>query len=290
MDIVLRVISRPAQKELFIDENLKIYNKEDIVFLVKQKKINNLYLAKRKGKIYIRSKPNIKTADNISYKSISHAEFIAFCKNYAKATTDKKIKRYDDVRRKRQKKNFIIVRDDKGDFISTKTDDDIKTHLKKHKNAILKAAKKQKIDPLLLGAILIDEYCRMGWDDWLDWLGALNVKDTSVGIAQIKLSTAREILKKRYYNPAPGKITYQSPSAQIWLYLNQPEHSIQFSAAALRLSIDYWRKKKIDISKQPKVLAYLYSAGYAKNIDEATTKRCKQISAEFYQKAKAILL
>ncbi|MBU0502619.1 MAG: DUF3892 domain-containing protein [Candidatus Margulisbacteria bacterium] len=282
-------MSRSAQKELFIDENLKIYTKEDIVFLVKQKKINNLYLAKRKGKTYIKSKPNIKTTDNISYKSISHTEFTALYKNYAKATTDKKIKRYDDVRRKRQKKKFIIVRDDKGDFFSTKTVNDVKAHLKKHKNATLKAAEKQKIDPLLLGAILIDEYCRMGWDDWLDWLGALNIKDTSVGIAQIKLSTAREILKRRYYNPAPGKITHQSPSAQIWLYLNQPEHSIQFSAAAIRLSIDYWQKKKIDISKQPKVLAYLYSAGYTKDIENATKKRCRQISTEFYQMAKSIL-
>ncbi len=290
MDIILRVMSKPAEKELFIDENLKIYNKEDIVFLVKQKKIDDLYLAKRKGKIYIRSKPNIKTADNISYKTISNTELIAFCKNYAKANTDKKIKRYDDVCRERRKKNFIIVKDDKGDFTSTKTSDDIETHLKKHKNIILTASKKQNIDPLLLSAILIDEYCRMGWDDWLDWLGALNVKDTSVGIAQIKLSTAREILKKRYYNPVPGKITYQSPPAQIWLCLNQPEHSIQFSAAAVRLSIDYWRKKKIDISKQPRILAYLYSYGYTKDIKGAIVKRCKQISTEFYQMAKSILL
>lgn len=283
-------MSRPAQKELFIDENLKIHHKEEIVFLVKQKKINNLCLAKRKGKTYIRSKPNIKTTDNISSKSISHTEFIAFCKNYVKATTVKKIKSYDDVRRKRQKKNFITVRDDKGDFTSTKTNNDIAIYLKKHKNAILKASKKQKIDPLLLGALLIDEYCRMGWDDWLDWLGALNIKDTSVGIAQIKLSTAREILKKQYYDPAPGQITYQSPSAQIWFYLNQPEHSVQFSAAAIRLSIDYWRKKKIDISKQNKALAYLYHSGYTKDIKGATTRRCTQVSSEFYRVAKSILL
>ncbi|KAF0134597.1 MAG: hypothetical protein FD145_615 [Candidatus Saganbacteria bacterium] len=198
-------------------------------------------------------------------------------------------KRYDDVRRKRQKKSSIIVRDDKGDFASTKTDNDIESHLKKHRSIILKAAQEQKIDPFLLGAILIDEYCRMGWDDWLDWLGALNIKNTSVGIAQIKLSTAREIILKQYYNPAPGKITAKSPSLQIWFYLYQPGHSIQFSAAAIRISIDFWRAKKVDISKLNKVLAYLYSAGYAKNIKGATTKRCVQISTEFYQMAKSIL-
>ncbi|OGC21944.1 hypothetical protein A2310_04005 [candidate division WOR-1 bacterium RIFOXYB2_FULL_37_13] len=290
MDIILRVINRSTKKELFIDNNLKIYDKEEVLLFITQQKINNLSLAKRNGKTYIKSKPNAKTTDNIFSKSISSTELISFYKNYTKAITDKNIKKYDDVRRKQQKKNFITIKDDKGDFVSTKTDNDIKNHLKKYKGVIFKAAREQKIDPFLLGAILIDEYCRMGWDDWLDWLGALNIKDTSVGIAQIKLSTAREILKKCYYNPAPGQITHQSPSMQIWLYLNRPEHSIQFSAAVIKLSIVYWQKKKIDISKETRVLAYLYSYGYTKDIKRAKVKRCIQISVEFYQMAKSILL
>lgn len=288
--ILLRVLSRPARKELFIDENLQKHDKESIVPLIKQRKINNLFLAKRNGKEYIKSKPNAKAADNIACKSISQTELISFYKGYIKAIANQKIKAYDDIRRKRQKKNYIIIRDDRGDFVSTKTEDDISAHLKKHKSIILKAALEQKIDPLLLGAILTDEYCRTGWDDWLDWLGALNIKDTSVGIAQIKLGTAREIIRKKYYNPAPGKITEKSPPAQVWFYLYQPEHSIRFSAAAIRLSIEYWKNKKVDISKQNKVLAYLYSAGHTKDVKKSITKRCLQISGEFYQMAKSILL
>ena len=290
MNILLKLANKPLQKELFVDENLKIYGKEEIILLIKKQRINNLSLAKRNGKLHVKSKSNTKTTDNISNKSISHTELLSFYKNYPKATTNRKVKEYVAIRKNQQKKSFIIVMDDRGDFVSTKTDDDINGHLERYKSAIIKAAREQKVDPNLLGAILIDEYCRMGWDDWLDWLGALNIKDTSIGIAQIKLSTAREILKKQYYNPAPGKITSKSPPAQIWLYLNQPEHSIYFSAAVIKLSIDYWQKKKIDVSNQPKILAYLYSSGYTKNIKGATGKRCTQISTDFYQKAKSILL
>lgn len=289
MIILLKIANKPLQEELFVDENLEIHDKEGIILLIKGQKIDNLSLAKRNGKLYIKSKPNIRTEDNIFHNSISHIELLSFYKNYSKATINRKVKIYDAARKKQQKRGSIIVRDDKGDFVSTKTDDDIIKHLERHKNVILNAAKEQRIDPFLLGAILIDEYCRMGWDDWLDWLGALNIKDTSIGIAQIKLNTAREILKKQYYNPAPDKITYQSPPAQIWFYLNQPEHSIHFSAAAIRLSIDYWQKRKIDLSKQTRTLAYLYSRGYTNDIKRATGKRCTQISTEFYQKAKSIL-
>ena len=290
MNILLRVVNRKSGQELFIDENLRIYNKKDIILLIKQKKINNLFLIKKNNKIFIKSKPNITAEDNIINKSISYKELISYIKNYSIVCGNKKIKKYDEIRRKQQKIETIVAKDNKGDFDSTKTKNDIREHLEKYKKHILEAAREQKIDPFLLGAILIDEYCRLGWDDWLDWLGALDIKDTSVGIAQIKLSTAREIIKKRYYNPAPGKITYQSLSVQIWLYLNQPKHSIQFSAAAIRLSIEYWRKKKIDISKQPRVMAYLYSYGYTKDIKGASVKRAIQVSTEFYQMAKSILL
>ena len=289
MKITLRVVNRRSGQELYIDEKLKAYNKKEVIRFIKQQKIDNFYLAKRAGKVFIKSKPNTTAADNIVNKSISPMELASFYKNYAGIINSKKIRRYDDLRRKQQKRNAIIVKDDRKDFVSTKTPDDIEKHLKKYRTVVLNAAKEQKIDPFLLGAILIDEFCRMGWDDWLDWLGALNIKDTSVGIAQIKLSTAREIIRKQYYNPAPGKITTKSTPMQIWWYLNQPECSIQFSAAAVKLSIEYWRKKKIDISKRLQVLAYLYSAGYTKDIKGAETKRCLQISGEFYQMAKSIL-
>ena len=100
MDIVLRVKNRSTKKEIFINNNLKIYDKEEILLLITQQKINNLSLAKRNGKAYIKSKPNAKTTDNLSSKSISHTELISFYKNYAKAITDKNIKKYDYVRRK----------------------------------------------------------------------------------------------------------------------------------------------------------------------------------------------
>jgi hypothetical protein len=289
MKIILRVINKSTQEELYIADDIKTYNREETIALVGKGKIAGLALAKRKNRQYVRSKPNDKTIDNLSSRSLSYTELLLFYRDYFQAILDKKIKEYDALRRKRRKEAFIVVKDDRGDFVSTKTTENIHKYLAKYRSVILEAAKKQRIDPVLLGAILIDEYCRMGWDDWLDWLSALNVKNTSIGVAQVKLSTAREILRKQYYNPADGKLTPASSSIQMWFYLNQPEYSIWFAAAAVRLSIDYWKKRKIDISRQPRVLAYLYSRGYANDIKGATGKRCTQISTAFYRMAKAVL-
>ncbi|MBI5399399.1 DUF1402 family protein [Candidatus Saganbacteria bacterium] len=289
MNIILRVANKPSNKELFVDDKLKIYSKEEIIALIKKERINNLFLAKRNNKIFIKTRPNTKTIDNISNQSISSNELFSLYKNYINATSNKKIKLYDDLRRKQQLKQKVLVRDDQGDFFSTRTYDDVGAHLKKFKGLVREAAQKQKIDKYILGAILIDEFCRKGWDDWLDWLGALDIKNTSIGIAQIKISTAREIIKKQYYNPAPGKLDDKSTSLLISFYLYQPKHSVQFAAAAIKLSIDYWQKKRIDTSKQPKILAYLYSAGYARDLKEAETKRCLQVSTEFYQIARSTL-
>lgn len=289
MDIILRILNRATGEGIFIDASLKAHNNDEVISLIKKQRINNLSLVKRSKKTFIKSKPNTKKADNISQKTISFIELVFFYKNYSKITSNQELIRYDALRKKQQKNNYIIIRDNKGDFVSTKTNEAIKNHINKFKDAILKAANEQKIDPFLLGAILIDEYCRMGWDDWADWLGALGMRDTSVGIAQIKLSTAREIIRKGYYNPAPGKINNKSHPAQIWSYLNSPERSVYFCAAAIRLSIEYWKKKKIDISRRNNILAYLYSAGYTKDVKAATTKRCRQISTEFYQMARGVI-
>lgn len=102
MDILLRIVNRRERKELFIDKNLKTYSQEAIVSRIKKQDIANLSLAKKNGRTYIRSKPNTKTTDNISCRSVSQTELTSFYKNYSKALTNQKIKEYDSIRRKKQ--------------------------------------------------------------------------------------------------------------------------------------------------------------------------------------------
>ncbi len=66
------------------------------------------------------------------------------------------------------------------------------------------AAKKHDVDVNLLTAILIDEFARIGPDDLLDILGKLGVRDTTVGLAQVKMSTARDMIKKKYFPGDPN--------------------------------------------------------------------------------------
>ena len=74
------------------------------------------------------------------------------------------------------------------------------SYIKKYQDILLVAANTQHIDPAILGAILIDEYLRMGLDGWFDWCAKFGV-NTSVGVAQIKVESARNIIRFGYYSP-----------------------------------------------------------------------------------------
>ena len=78
------------------------------------------------------------------------------------------------------------------DLIPTKSRESVIRFLQKHKDEILKSATKQDIDPYSLGAILIDEYCRTGWEDMLDTLAAqvLPFRRVSIGLAQIQFKNS----------------------------------------------------------------------------------------------------
>jgi hypothetical protein len=72
-------------------------------------------------------------------------------------------------------------------------------------STIKAAARKYEVDSNLLAAILIDEQARLGPDDFLDILGKLNVADTTVGLAQVRISTARDLIAKKYYPADPSE-------------------------------------------------------------------------------------
>ena len=73
---------------------------------------------------------------------------------------------------------------------------ELANYLFKYKEEILAVAKSFKVDPYLFGAILIDEEMRRDWvDGWVDLLAMLG-RNSSVGVAQIKVVTARELVKK----------------------------------------------------------------------------------------------
>ena len=134
------------------------------------------------------------------------------------------------------------------------------------------------IDVNLLACILIDEFARMGPDDLLDILGKLGVHDTTVGLAQIKMSTARDLIRKKYYHA-------DSDISQIRLYnlLANDKTSIQFAAAYLSFI------KKFRAGKNLGTSAAEVASSYSYRLSGNVRKRGQQINLQLRKFAREIL-
>lgn len=127
-----------------------------------------------------------------------------------------------------------------------------------------------------------------------DQLGAAIVGlNISVGIAQVKIDTANQLIKRSLYNPNPNDkklpfvgVLSNSDRKYLYKYLIQPKHNIRFAAALIRAFIDDW-KKEIDLSEKSEILATLYHLPYRKpHSKPEADKRGNQIAIEFYEYAK----
>ena len=184
--------------------------------------------------------------------------------------------------------DYLIV-----DGSPRKTKTQVVDFLNKNKDIILGAATNQRIDPVTLAAILVDEYLRMGLNDWFDWASKIGI-DTSIGIGQIKVETARNLIKQGLYNPNPEddqlkpKNIDKTSKANLYNYLKNPVHSANLSAAKIRYDINRWAPE-VDVSGQPEILGTLYSRGDIPVHDKPSANdRGKQIAFEFYPLAKDI--
>lgn len=167
------------------------------------------------------------------------------------------------------------------------------TKLQPHRDLVFTAAKKFDVDPHLLGAIIIDEIARFSpFEILTDPLGGQFAGiNTSAGIAQVKIETARGLIQKGYYNPDPAdkRLSPQNiPKIfrqELYPYLKNPEYSIFFAATKMRSLIDEWQKS-VDISKSPNIIATLYSLkGKAPHAHPQPNDRGMQIANEFYKLA-----
>ena len=145
-------------------------------------------------------------------------------------------------------------------------------------------------------SILIDETARMSpFEEIVDYIGAKDIgANTSVGLAQIKIDVANNIIKKNLYNPNPSdsklpvKRINRESRAYLYDYLIQPQYNIFFEAAVLTDLINNW-KEFIDLNNHFDILASLYSMYKIPHIDPKPNVRGSQIAGEFYNLAKTWL-
>lgn len=247
---------------------------------------------------YIRANPNTMEDDNLDILSISSYKLFAAIDDLSAVAHlpgfRQYWKYYSAYLRTRQKKGEKLIRIGGRPLA---THHDVVVTLRPHRQLILDAANHFSIDPNTLGAVIIDEWVRAHiWEEIFDkLLPTLVGWNASAGIAQVKLETARGLIRDGYYNPNPKdkKLAEENigrvPRSYLYEYVVQPKHSVYFSAARIREIIDQWLLV-IDLSDRPEIIGTLYSQKKrTPNKTPRPTDRGVQIKNEFYPLATKIL-
>lgn len=160
---------------------------------------------------------------------------------------------------------------------------------------IIDAAEEFNIDPqILAGVIYTEQVLNVDWiDTCTDWLGCTGIIDTSIGISQVKMSTALSVeedgLMERttmQYN----KLGVVATENQLrWSKLCDNQTNIRYAAAYLRQLTDAWKPKYDVIEKSPSILGTLYNIGVGKPHSEPKPTNFGRKVGEVYKKMKGLL-
>ncbi len=298
MKIILVVTDSHGKNLIFSTDSLKAYSLDESIKLAKQGKLDAVHTVKTGRGSYLRVNPNATEDDNLDSLSISANHLYLSLDNFTCLHSPKKFKAC--AHHLELHFSMIEERGEQVIYIEEHpliTKEQVTAKLKPYRNIVLSAAQKFSIDPYTLGAILIDEIARVNpWEEALDKLGAAFVGiNTSTGIAQVTIETARELIQKEYYNPNPNdnklskKNIAKTSRTHLYTYAERARHSIYFAAARIRQTIDHWAHKT-DLSDRPEILGTLYSQGLGSpKPNPGASDRGLQISQEFYPLAKKIL-
>ena len=123
---------------------------------------------------------------------------------------------------------------------------------------------------VLASAIFTEQHYNVNWEDYAtDYWGGLFGLDTSIGVAQVKISTAMFVEDKGYmpltlaidmlYAPMPD---YISREYQMIHKLLNNATNINYAAAYLRYFQDTWVGAYPNIANDPGILGTLYNRGH----------------------------
>lgn len=134
--------------------------------------------------------------------------------------------------------------------------------IQSYRQLIKYAAKEFGVDPIVVGGVIYQEQAtNVNFIDTLtDHIGGLLHLNTSIGIGQVRVNTARD-LEKLYPELYPGK---DSPPAINDTFirverLKDPYTNIRYVTAKLHFSDIRWKNKGFDISDKPEILGTLYN-------------------------------
>lgn len=294
MKIILVATGVKGKNVVFVSDTLHAYPLDEAVRLAKEGKFENVYAVKGRNSPYLRTRRDTPTNEQLEKLSVSARQLFAFTNDTRSAASTPPLARYLNLYEHTLQKDggpFIVI-DEKVKI----TKEAARIRLQPHQELIFSAAKKFKVDPYLLAAIIIDEIARFGviehiTDPLFGYFIGLNA---SAGVAQVKIDTARGLVQTGYYNPDPNnpKLSPEKvgkmPRLDLYEYVKQPRHSIFFAAARIRELADRW-KSFVDLNTMPEVVATLYHLSDEKKKphgDPKSNERGLQIVQEFYKLAK----
>lgn len=143
----------------------------------------------------------------------------------------------------------------------------------KYRKEIKTAGKRYSVDPAIVGGCIYAEQKRnVNFVDTLtDWVGFYGVVDTSIGIGQVKVSTAKMLEDKGYVSKAKATdggwdiplvgFVHGTRTMAIAKRLENDKTNITYVAAYLRYWVDDWKSIYPKIGKKPAILGTLYNLG-----------------------------
>lgn len=294
MKIILSIKNYFGKNVAFVTDNLKIFLLEEMLELTKTGQIDGMYVVKTGTSSYLRSKKSFPKNLQLDKISVGSDGITSFIDNRISESTPV-LSAYLVLRNKSLSEGDspIIKPVENNLYASTAI---VKEKLLSVKEIIYASATYFDLDPFQLGAILIDEITRMSpFEEIIDRIGVENFgSNTSVGLAQIKIDAANNIIKKKIYNPNPSdqklpiKRLNRETRAYLYNYLIQPKHNIFFEGAILTDLISNW-KKFIDLKNHFDILATLYSLSRIPHEEPHPNSRGIQIADEFYNLSKTWL-
>jgi hypothetical protein len=292
--IILIATDTKRKSLVFVDENLKVYSLQEAILATQNGLFKNVYTVNRSGNLYLRSTRDTPAGNKLDRISISSYQLFYSLNDIGKILSIPAFKNYwqkyqqNLLQEQEEGKDTCIIIDDHPRI----TKANVRSKLISNKELIFSVAEKFNVDPYLLAAILVDEIARLNPIE--DITDMLSVKflgiNTSVGIAQVKVETARGLMLADCYNPDSDKFSSKekirkATVREIYEYIKQPKYSIFFASATMRNLVDNW-KKFIDLNKNPEILASLYSMHKTPHKNPEPNDRGLQIANEFYKLAK----
>lgn len=295
MKIILVATDSHGKNLVFVSDGLKAYPLLDAIALAQNGEIDSTHVVRKYSGTYIRTNKSVPKSRELKILSISSYQLFSRIHD----TDLGGFKPLTDYWRRYQKKLDIdsdrhIIKINGWRMVTKKI---VREKLQSHKELIFEATSQFQVDPYLLGGIIIDEIARL--DPFEEIINLLSTQfigsNTSLGIAQIMIETARNLIQAEYYNPNPSdpKLSKAqiSKTSREYLakYVTEPKHNIFFATAKMRHLIDDW-KKFVDLNNRPDIIATLYHHTYkTPHSNPKPNQRGLQIAGEFYNLAKTYL-